>query len=351
VSADGRTRAQRAVSELLTHGRTRRIALADLEATVAQAVPDVGAGTSRRDVIAAVVRALSDAGMVTLPRTDAAWEPGRPSLPRWIVRANTPPPTGRSLRRFPWRQELTWATSVPLTDWQFEALQAVQAWMRDRPADDPPSGLRERSVDIFADDKRLDLLLGGPLFAPGRLSLELLDCAVSHPPLAVRDLLAGTASSELRHDWLVVENGTTFRTLNGHADAIPNVCLLIYGAGAQAHAGLPALLAEHPRPSTVRWFGDIDRDGIRFAAGAATALEVEGLDVLPHLPLYRALVARGIATTSQVAAMDAKSATALAAWFSDETIEQFAVDVLCSGRRAMQEQVGPRELRRLKMGT
>jgi hypothetical protein len=350
VIADARSRALSAVAKMLTRGRGRRVTLADLEAVVVQAVPDVGAGASRRELIGMVVGTLSDAGEVVLPRTGAAWEPGVPPLPRWVVRSAEPPPTGRRLRRFPWRVELEWATNVPLTDAQFDALQAVQAWMRDRRVDDPPNALRERSVDVFGDDKRLQALLGGPLFAPGRLTLELMDCVVAYPPLAVRDLLdgAGNGESERRRGWLVVENGTTFRTLSEHTNAVPEVGLLIYGAGAQAQAGLPALLADHARPDTVWWFGDVDRDGLRFAAGAASALEVEGLDVLPHRPLYRALVARGVVADSQVAPMDATGAAELAAWLADGDLERFAVAVLRSGRRAMQEQVGPRELGRLE---
>ncbi|MBS1869382.1 MAG: hypothetical protein JSS99_06930 [Actinobacteria bacterium] len=340
VDADAHSRALTAVEELLASSSpNRRLALAQIEEAVAQAAPDVSAGSARRDLIGSIVGAMVDAGRAALPRTAPAWEHGRPDLPRWVMRVTDAQArsSGRRRRRFPWRGELEWAATLELTDAQFAALQAVQMWLRDRSPDDPACAVRERSVDIFGDDKRLDTLLGGPLFAPGRLSLKLLDCVAAYPPLAVRELPGGG-------DWLVVENATTFRTLAALSTTVPEVSLLIYGAGAQAPAGLPALLTEHLRPPRVWWFGDIDRDGLRFAAGAAAALAVEGLDVAAYLPLYRALARRGVTCTSRAAPVAKVTAARLASWIRDTEVERFAVEVLAAGRRAMQEQVGPREL-------
>lgn len=39
-------------------------------------------------------------------------------------------------------------------------------------------------LDVFGDDTRLKSLLGGPLFALQRLSLELLDCVPAYAPPA-----------------------------------------------------------------------------------------------------------------------------------------------------------------------
>lgn len=342
VDADAHSRALTAVEGLLAgSSRTRRLALMDIEEAIARAAPDIGAGSARRVLVGSIIGALADAGRVVLPRTAPAWEPGHPELPRWVARiTDTRASSSGRRRRFPWRSELEWAAGVELTDAQFAVLQAVQIWLRERRPDDPTCAVRERSVDIFGDDKRLDTLLGGPLFAPGRLSLKLLDCVAAYPPLAVRELSGG-------RDWLVVENATTFRTLAALPNTVPDVSLLIYGAGAQASAGLLALLTEHIRPPRVWWFGDIDCDGLRFAAGAASTLAIEGLDVVAHLPLYRALTRRGVTCTSRAAPLTKPAAARLASWIGDSEVERFAVEVLVAGRRAMQEQVGPRELEAL----
>jgi hypothetical protein len=339
-AADARSRALAAANAQFAAAAARRLALETLEAIVADATPDVPAGLERRVLLADVIARLADDRQLTLPKTPAAWDDGRPALPRWltVTRPAARSPAARR-RRHPWHRDLVWASTMALTDAQYDALQRIQNWIVNRPADDPRSYVRERSVDIFADDKRLESLMGAALFAPGRLTLELLDCEVVYQPLAV---------TRLRPDgsWLVVENATTYRRLASTPDAIPEAALLVYGAGGQAAAGLPGLLSDHPRPPSVQWFGDIDRDGLRIAISASAALAAEGLDVAPHQALYRALMARAISAPSIVPPTTPAEATALARWLDDAYLSAFAAEILVSGRRAMQEQVGPRELGR-----
>lgn len=340
-SADADGRALSAARELLTQASRRRIALSALEEAVVEAVPDVPAGLERHGLLARVIAAQVDEGRVALPKTTAAWTLQTPPLPRWLTLTESSQSThARRRRRHPWHPALEWATGVALSDTQFDALVRIQDWIVDEAATAPQSFLRERSVDIFENDKRLEALLGGSLFAPGRLTLELLRCLIAYPPLAVATVAGGT-------DWLVVENATTFRTLYSCARDLGGVGLLIYGAGGQAAAGLPALLADHERPGRVSWFGDIDRDGLRFAVGAAGTLAAEGLDVRPHRPLYRLLARRGITHKSRAKAVSVDEAARLAAWLDDDHLAAFAAGVLTSGRRAMQEQVSTVQLREL----
>lgn len=339
ATTDVRGRALAAAEALLaeTPGG-RRLALTTLEERVSVAAPEVPPGRPRHELLADVISEYVDAGRVVLPRTARAWMSGRPPLPRWMaVSTERNQEPARRPRRHPWHPALAWASRLALSDGQFEALTDVQAWLVARDGNDPHAYVRERSVDVFGDDKRLESLLGGPLFAPGRLSLELLDCEVAFPPLAAAELPQGG-------DWLVVENGTTFRRLARTPSAIPHVRLLIYGAGGQAAAGLPALLAEHPAPDRVSWFGDIDRDGLRFAVSASATLAAEGLDVRPHLPLYRQLVAVGRTAASRAAPLTERQAHELGGWLEEPPLRDFAVKVLTAGLRAPQEQVGPRHL-------
>jgi hypothetical protein len=346
---DSRSRALAAAGDVLERMHGRVLTLARLEEAVARAAPDVGAGVPRRELLATTVRTLVDAGGIELPRTPSCWLEGTPRLPRWVTRVGGRRPARRRVRTgHPWRPELMWARETALTDDQFEALKAVQEWIRTRPRDDPRASVRERSVDVFGDDMRIEALAGGALFAPGRLTFDMLDCAPGAPPLATCDLDGGDAGDG-RSDWLVVENASTFRSLAAFPGAIPGVSVLVFGAGAQAPAGLPALLEQHrgAPPRRVRWFGDVDRDGLRFAIAAELALLGAGVPVLPDHALYRALVQRGCTAPSRAPAVDEQEAARLASWLRDPHLEAFAVEVLTSGRRAMQEQVGPRQLRRL----
>jgi hypothetical protein len=54
---------------------------------------------------------------------------------------------------------------------------------------------------------------------------------------------------------------------------------------------------------------------------------------------------RAVSAPSSVLPMTPAKATNLARWLDDAELSALATETLVSGRRAMQEQVGPRELR------
>src|SRR5438105_1999563 len=67
-----------------------------------------------------------------------------------------------------------------------------------------PTG--ERSLDLFGDEKRLDVLRRNRrLFAPGRLSLEMLRARLFAPPFAYRRIGQGGVA-------LVLENVATYHS-------------------------------------------------------------------------------------------------------------------------------------------
>jgi hypothetical protein len=81
---------------------------------------------------------------------------------------------------------------------QLDDLAVINAWL----ARGGPNGtvlpLRERSYDIFDDEKRLDLLVGGVLFRPGRLTLERLGATVVHPPFVAERISRGDGPPDRR---------------------------------------------------------------------------------------------------------------------------------------------------------
>ncbi|MGV7524135.1 hypothetical protein PJM24_28935, partial [Mycobacterium kansasii] len=72
--------------------------------------------------------------------------------------------------------------------------------------------MRERSLDIFGDEKLLETRINGPLFAPGRLTLPLLETYPCWPP--VNQIVSGHG------DWLIVENFTTYHSISIRANQI-----------------------------------------------------------------------------------------------------------------------------------
>jgi hypothetical protein len=170
-------------------------------------------------------------------------------------------------------------------------LEAISRWIAANP-DRTAVPVRERSLEIFGEDKALDSLADGLLRehpeAWAALSIERV-----YPPMAVGDVEGATG-----REVLVVENGTTFhsvlRAARTHvAQGVPVRYRWIgFGVGRQLRAIVPSLL--DLRPSAVDYFGDLDARGLTIAAEGARACRDCGLaDLRPSPVLYGELLERG----------------------------------------------------------
>jgi hypothetical protein len=230
-----------------------------------------------------------------------------------------------------WRPELRFAAEE--RDWgprRLEDLLAINRFLSNA-AGRPVVPLRERSVQLFGDEKRLGTLLSDPrLFGPGRLTLDLLRARRTSPPFIRRD------RDDRSRDALIVENWDSFETLSAHG---PPVGVVLYGAGAHITAALPSLLDN--QPTALWYFGDLDLAGLLIAARANEAARTLGLGpVRPAVELYRLLLEHG---TPQRAAGATRSATSIeraTAWLEDGDLAVAVRLLLDWGQRLAQEQVG-----------
>ncbi|MBO3738127.1 Wadjet anti-phage system protein JetD domain-containing protein [Actinoplanes flavus] len=327
-------RAARLVAELEAWER-RTITLAELWPLFARADPASATLATRRADLATTIAALVDAGVVTTSRN--VDRTAQPALP---ARLTMTPPTatasaGVLARAVPWRPELSWAATARLTVGQVGVLQAVNAWFRDRGRDPDILPLRERSLEIFGYEKRLDALLGTSLFGPARLTLPLLRTFRSRPPLPVRRIGNGPIL-------LVVENADTFDSLRRVLATVPSaVGHMAWGAGGAFEASVLSV-SEMPEVRSIAYFGDLDADGLRIPVSADLSALAEGLpSVRPADGLYRLLLERGIAQPGQTP-VEADRALTLATWLGDSAapVERLLRD----GVRIPQEAVSARVL-------
>lgn len=328
-------RAGRLATELESWPR-RTVSLAELWALFAIADPASVTRPSGRADLAATLRVLADAGVLTMSRTlDRS---ARPELPtRLTLPAQAATATAAELaRRVPWRPELAWATSARLTVGQVGALQSVNTWLRDRGRDDDELPTRERSLELFGFEKRLDLLLSTSLFATDRLSLRLLRTFRSHPPLPVRRVGRGSLL-------LVVENADTFHSLRASLAREPGaVGLVAWGGGGSFEASVRGI-AELPGVTDVAYFGDVDPDGLRIPSSAALTAASEGLPaVRPARALYARLLELGVPQPGQMP-VTLERATELADWLGESLAGQAAA-MLLAGVRLPQEAMSGRVL-------
>lgn len=278
-----------------------------------------------------VIDDLVSDGAITTPRSSAHWDnSARPPLPLWVRRrpaarahqAVTPPPA--------WHALLSWVAGADWSREETERLRRINAFLAaGGPRQVVP--LQERSLQIFGDEKALDQLIHGRLFAPGRLSFDLLGVVRTSPPLVCRQV--GDSDEAL-----VVENFATYDSLSRTVPVTMPVGWIIYGAGNQVRQALVQVPETLPTVARLRYFGDLDAGGIEIALAARVFAADLGLPLVPATGLYRLLLDVGTPATAPTA-NPARAARLCREWLPDPPATR-AVRLLRSGQRLAQEAVG-----------
>jgi len=280
----------RALLAVIADRRRTRWPAEELELQHLQALPHMRGRPERRRELAAVIDELTAAGRLRPSKRQDRTR--MPPLPGFVDVVRPRASSGRGdARGHGWRPELSGvlALTPPPTPAEQRVLRTVNRWLADRGDDAPLCGSRERSLEVFGDEKLLDeRLRSGRLFAAGLLSYELLRSRRISPGLVCEPV--GRAPAVL-----VVENTDTFRSVADvlAAMADPPVGLVAWGAGAAFEQSCEALLALRVSREPVRrafYFGDIDPSGLRVPARAAEL--VAPLPLLPAAPLYTLLLDR-----------------------------------------------------------
>ncbi|SDE61697.1 hypothetical protein SAMN04488581_4363 [Mycolicibacterium neoaurum] len=317
-----------------TH-RTRVVRLPDLLRAGAS-IDHTGAATvGWRARIRAAIDHLESEGRITLPVTKFDTS-GLPPLPLYVTRVPGTLPARRARPAPPvWHAEMSWAAELydrdQLTPADQRFLTTINAWLSRRRGASVP--LRERSLQIFGDEKLLETRVSGPLFAPGRLTLALLQTYLCWPPVQRIDLGAG--------DWLIVENFTTYHSIGRRAAELGFVGQIIWGAGTGVTTRLAALATEHRPPPRIIYFGDVDAGGFRIARSATARAETLSLPpVVAATGLYHLSLRHGEAKpVTNARAVNPALAQWANSWLGAPLNESVA-ELLTARRRIVQETVG-----------
>lgn len=273
---------------LSLHPKRTRFALEHILEAFRAAFPHRQGDAAVRSVLAGLLDELEQTGVLSKPRRTnrrAYDHSERTSLPRHVTRSDRPVLPVRPT--VVWRPELSFGSALG-ESWR-EELLAIQEWFRSGGAEAPPVALRERSVEIFGDEKRLDALLGTQLFTVGRLTLSTLRCYLPSTSIHVAPLSKDGFARPL----LVVENHTTFDTICRWNEQSRRFSAVGFGAGAAFVASCESLRTQLATPvcsGEVLYFGDLDPKGIWIPARATQA---SGIEVRPEESLYRLLIAKG----------------------------------------------------------
>ena len=170
--------------------------------------PELAATPSARGKLRELLDILQLDERIELPKDRDLWDVSAlPALPRWVklpretVSAEKP-----DLRAIPWSPELRFLATtrvfVSLAD-----LLRLQEFFARGGRQRPLVPIKERSLEIFGDEKRLDRLArGSALFGEGRLTPETLRCFIVPEPLP------WTAGPNPSGPTLVIENTATWHS-------------------------------------------------------------------------------------------------------------------------------------------
>jgi hypothetical protein len=273
----------------LSEGKAR-IELDTVRQAFQEVHPELATAPSGRGKLRQLLDILQLEERIELPKGRHLWDASTlPALPRWVqlpresVSAEKP-----DLRAIPWCPELRFLATtrvfVPLVD-----LLKVQEFFARGGREQTLVPIKERSLDIFGDEKRLDQLArGSALFGDGRLKLETLRCLIVAEPLpwAVGPNPSGPI--------LVIENAATWHSYCRWNSQRKLFSAVAYGCGNRFVDGIRSLsdiFAAIGGAHRIFYFGDLDPQGLLIPQEASARAQTAGLPAVePHLWSYRQLL-------------------------------------------------------------
>ena len=327
-------------AEELTSLGKRRIGLSDLRAAYLRAHPEALTAPDLRRLLLDALRGLESEGAIDLPRR--GWDSsGSPALPRTARLCNPPHVRGVPTPQA-WLPALAFAAdeSHPIRRADLQAINAFLLSVRGENLTPVPT--RERSLQIYGDEKRLDHLRNGkPHLYEGRISLEDLRCYPVAPPLPCETPLFLLSGRPI----LVLENYHSYDSFRRWNREAALYAAIAYGGGnafRQGAGNLDDLIAASAADGAV-YLGDLDPSGIAILIGVNQLRRAEGRPLIrPHCGLYRWLLAHGFRRPLETPPTDRLVAGLGEAFPAG--IATALIDLWMAGQRIPQESFGLQQL-------
>lgn len=294
--------------------------------------PALASRSDQRHALLETLTALAQVSVLRLP-AESRWDRSlSPPLPLSVDVLTDEPLT--ALAQQAWLPQMAFAASVrnPATR---AALAAINHYLRIGAHVMPAVPLRERSLHVFGDEKRLEtFVVEGSLFN-GQLSFA--DLGIYQPAVPLANEAQALA---LGAPLLIVENHHSYESFRNWNSYAAVYSAIVWGAGNSLPASISALpsLARASRSTTVLYLGDLDPEGLLILQRTQAVLPSS---ITPHFNLYRWLLRHG-ARAPLGASLRSHAEIQFAGW------PQALVDELralwAGGERIAQEGFGTREL-------
>jgi len=280
-------------------GGRKRITAADYRRVFAEMCPMLPPPDARAK-LAGWLSLLAETNDISLPKGSRLYDRSDSgNLPAWVELTRPDElrePLPVDPEKFAWAPELRFAHTVRDAR-QLHVLLLVQQFLAEGGRGRPLVPIKERSIELFGREKRLEMLKGGWLFEPRRLSLELLRCFLVPPPLLWESPGGETRSCPV----LVLENHNTYHSFARWNRAASCYAAVVFGNGdafKSGAAGLVEVVRSLSWDGRLFYFGDLDPEGLIIPlAASATLSTVEMPALQPHHGCYRKLLARAKAAT------------------------------------------------------
>lgn len=274
---------------------TKRISLSELRTIFAEVFAYRPGIPRRRDWLLASLRYAEQKQIIAFPK--GAWEQtGKPPLPKYVNRVLETPLKDKWWKDFYWHLELEWAADlVYLSEKDGEFLKKVQEGLKEGWFNQP-APLNRRSVELTGKEKRLGVLLGTKLFAPGRLNQKLLNITSDVMPLAYEFVGEKPIA-------LVFENKEPYNVARSVLENLsaPPYGILAYGGGGSFRDSIRDFLRIQNSKSyqkrfdkpleQIHYVGDLDWAGLRIAQGASLKAQKYGLpSLIPATGIHAIMV-------------------------------------------------------------
>lgn len=290
--------------KLLQAGTRKRVPLAELRQYYFSLYPDVQNSPDRGARLLETLRQLEAAGALSLPAAGSWEKVGVPPLPQWVLLTREPRPAPNTgLHAITWAPELGfWPELRP---GQLETLAPINEFLLRRRGKLLVVPIKERSLEIFGDEKRLDVMCTGDSLFGGRLQLSTLGCFRVPQPLPYR--LAEAPGRPV----LVVENHNSFWSFGEWNHEAKRYSAVVYGSGEAFRLTGRALqqVLREVNGIGAEYLGDLDPKGVRIPWDFNRAAEPGSPQVRPAATFYRWLLEHGVRRhRPECAAFDAVSA-------------------------------------------
>lgn len=201
-----------------------------------------------------------------------------------------PDQPGPDMSAMPWEPEFAFVRDTR-TGLSLDDLVRMNRFLAEGGRSRPMVPIKERSVQIFGDEKRLDALLVAAPFRTGRISPATLRCTQVFEPFGWR------RGPNPEGPVLVLENAATWDSYGRWNEQARQFSAVVYGKGlvfAEAAGRLVDVFQEIGGARPVEYFGDLDPPGLEIPCRASRKLQALGYaGVAPHLGSYRWLLEVG----------------------------------------------------------